>query len=124
MEQSVGALVTRSAQRFGDKTAIVADGKAWSFRQLDSLSSNVADSLRERDVGKGSVVSLYSPNCAQWVIAYYAILKLGAVVNPLNLMLTPPEAAYAVNDCNAVAVFGSLEKLVRCATRSELVASG
>ncbi|WP_321895844.1 AMP-binding protein [Paraburkholderia heleia] len=112
MEQSVGALVTRSAQRFGDKTAIVADGKAWSFRQLDSLSSNVADSLRERDVGKGSVVSLYSPNCAQWVIAYYAILKLGAVVNPLNLMLTPPEAAYAVNDCNAVAVFGSLEKLV------------
>jgi long-chain acyl-CoA synthetase len=112
MEQSIGALVAQSARRFGDKTALIVDGKAWSFRQLDSFSSIVANSLRERGVGKGSVVSLYSPNCAQWVIAYYAILKLGAVVNPLNLMLTAPEAAYAVNDCKAVAVFGSLEKLV------------
>jgi long-chain acyl-CoA synthetase len=112
MEQSIGALVTRSARRFGDKTALIVDGKAWSFRQLDRFSSIVANSLRERGVGKGSVVSLYSPNCAQWVIAYYAILKLGAVVNPLNLMLTASEAAYAVNDCKAAAVFGSLEKLV------------
>jgi long-chain acyl-CoA synthetase len=112
MEQSIGALVTRSARGFGNKIALIVDGKSWSFRQLDSFSSIVANSLRERGVGKGSVVSLYSPNCAQWVIAYYAILKLGAVVNPLNLMLTSSEVAYAVNDCKAVAVFGSLEKLV------------
>ncbi|BFG81006.1 long-chain fatty acid--CoA ligase [Paraburkholderia terrae] len=112
MEQSIGALVKDSARRFGDKTALIADGKHWSFRQLDNFSSIVADALRERGVGKGSVVSLYSPNCAQWVIAYYAILKLGAVVNPLNLMLTPSEAAYAVNDCKAVAVLGALDKLV------------
>lgn len=112
MEQSIGALVTRSARRFGEKTALIVDGKRWSFRQLDNYSSILANALRERGVINASVVSLYSPNCAQWVIAYYAILKLGAVVNPLNLMLTPSEAAYAVNDCKAVAVFGSLEKLI------------
>ncbi|ACC73976.1 AMP-binding protein [Paraburkholderia phymatum] len=112
MEQSVGALITSSARKFGDKTALVIGGESWSFLQLDCFSSNVAKSLEQRGVGKGSVVSLYSPNCAQWIIAYYAILKLGAVVNPLNLMLTSSEAAYAVSDCKAVAVLGSLEKLV------------
>lgn len=112
MEQSIGALVTRSAQRFGEKTALIVNGEGWSFRQLDNCSSILASALRKRGVRRGSVVSLYSPNCAQWVISYYAILKLGAVVNPLNLMLTPSEAAYAVKDCKAVAVLGSLEKMV------------
>lgn len=111
MEQSIGVLLTHSARKFGDKTALVVDGKEWSFRQLDNLSSAIANGLKRRGVSRGSVISLYSPNCAQWIIAYYAILKLGGVVNPLNLMLTPSEAAYAVNDCKAVAVFGSLEKV-------------
>ncbi len=112
MEQSVGALVTQAARKFGDKTALIVDGKTWSFRQLDQLSSALAGSLRARGVGKDSVVALYSPNCAQWVIAYYAVMKLGAVVSPLNLMLTASEAAYAIRDCKAVAVLGTLGKLV------------
>ncbi|MFT4065587.1 class I adenylate-forming enzyme family protein [Paraburkholderia sp.] len=111
MEQSIGALLTHSARKFGGKTALVVDGTEWSFRQLDNLSSAIANGLRKRGVSRGSVVSLYSPNCVQWVVSYYAVLKLGAVVNPLNLMLTPAEAAYAVNDCKAVAVLGSLDKV-------------
>jgi long-chain acyl-CoA synthetase len=112
MEQSIGALLTNAARRFGDKTALVVAGATWSFRQLDSMSSAMASSLGNRGVGRGSVVSLYSPNSAEWVVSYYAILKLGAVVNPLNLMLTPSEAAFAVGDCKAVAVCGALEKLI------------
>ncbi|MBC8752101.1 MULTISPECIES: class I adenylate-forming enzyme family protein [Paraburkholderia] len=111
MEQSIGALIAASAGKYGDKTALVVGDKQWTFRQIDRLSSQVAQSLEQHGVTSGAVVSIYSPNCAQWVIAYYGILKCGGVVNPLNLMLTAPEAAYAIEDCNAVAVFGQIEKL-------------
>lgn len=111
MQASIGALISQAARRFGDKTALVFEGRTWSFAQLDHRSSRAAQALIDRGVSRGEVVSLYSPNCPEWIIAYYGILKAGAVVNPLNLMLTPSEAAFAIADCGAVAVFGSAEKI-------------
>ncbi|WP_175651805.1 class I adenylate-forming enzyme family protein [Pseudomonas sp. Marseille-P9899] len=111
MQASIGALIAQAARRFGDKTALVFEGRTWSFAQLDHRSSLVAQALIDRGVSRGAVVSLYSPNCPEWIIAYFGILKAGAVVNPLNLMLTPSEAAFAIADCGAVAVFGSAEKI-------------
>ena len=108
---SVGALLGQAARRFGDKTALVFEDQSWSFRQLDQASSAVAAALQARGFAAGDTVSLYSPNGPEWMIAYYAVLKLGGIVNPLNLMLTPQEAAYAMNDCGAVAVFGSHERI-------------
>jgi long-chain acyl-CoA synthetase len=115
MPTSVGALVREAARRFGDKTALVFEGQRWSFRELDEASSKVAAQLQQRGIGAGDKVSLFSPNCPEWIIAYYAVMKIGAVVNPLNLMLTPEEAAYAMNDCDAVAVFGSDERIASLA---------
>lgn len=111
MQASVGALISQGAHRFGDKTALVFEGRTWSFAELDRLSSLAAQALTDRGIGAGDVVALYSPNCPEWIIAYYGILKAGAVVNPLNLMLTAAEAAFAMADCGAVAVFGSAEKI-------------
>lgn len=112
---SVGALIREAAKRFGDKTALVFEDQSWSFRQLDETSSKVAAALQARGFAAGDTISLYSPNCAEWMIAYYAVMKLGGIVNPLNLMLTPEEAAYAMNDCGAVAVFGSDERIASLA---------
>lgn len=111
MQDSVGALMGEAARRFGDKTALVFEGHRWSFRDLDESSSRVAGCMQERGIGSGDRVSLFSPNCPEWVIAYYAVMKIGAVVNPLNLMLTPEEAAHAMADCGAVAVFGSDDRI-------------
>ncbi|SPO54607.1 AMP-dependent synthetase and ligase [Pseudomonas sp. JV551A1] len=111
MSTSVGALIGEAAQRFGDKTALVFDERNWSFRELDDASSMLAAALLARGLRAGDTVSLYSPNCPEWIIGYYAVLKLGGIVNPLNLMLTPDEAAYAMNDCGAVAVLGSHERI-------------
>lgn len=108
---SVGALIHEAAGRFGDKTALVFEDQSWSFRQLDEAASKVATALQAKGFAAGDTISLYSPNCAEWMMAYYAVMKLGGIVNPLNLMLTPDEAAYAMNDCGAVAVFGSDERI-------------
>lgn len=115
MQSAIGQIVSEAASRFGDKTALIHEGRRWSFRDLDQASENLAASLQELGVKAGDRVSLYSPNSAEWVISYYAVLKVGGVVNPLNLMLTPSEAAFAMNDCGAVAVFGAAEKIASLA---------
>jgi long-chain acyl-CoA synthetase len=128
MFESVGALIGESAKRFGDKTALVFDERKWSFRELDEASSSLAAALQTRGIAPGDTVSLYSPNCPEWIIGYYAVMKLGGIINPLNLMLTPDEAAYAMNDCGAVAVLGSHERIaglepIRVNTRLRLCIS-
>ena len=112
---SVGGLLQQAARRFGDKTALVFEDQRWSFRQLDRASSQVAAQLQGLGIAAGEKVTLFSPNGPEWLIAYYAVMKIGAVVNPLNLMLTPEEAAYAMNDCGAVTVFGSHERIASLA---------
>lgn len=61
-----------------DPSAMIA-----ADRQLGA-SSQLAAQLARLGVAQGQVVSLYSPNCPEWIIGYYAVMKLGAVVNPLN----------------------------------------
>jgi long-chain acyl-CoA synthetase len=55
-------------------------------------------------VQPGRVVSLYGPNSWQWVVAYHGILKAGAVVNPINSMLTPSEVAFILGDAQSTGI--------------------
>ena len=106
----LGLIVTRAAQRFGSKTALIADGRTLTYQALDDLCERVAGGLHEIGVRPGNRVSLYSPNRWEWVVAYHAALRAGAVVNPINVMLTAEEVAFVLNDCGAAAIFTSGEK--------------
>lgn len=110
MQWNIGNIPRHAVARFGEKTALVCQGRSFSFRELDQLSSRLASGLRLLGVGCGDRVSLYSPNCWEWIVSYYGILKLGAVVNPINVMLTPEEVAYVTNDCGAKAIISSSDK--------------
>jgi long-chain acyl-CoA synthetase len=111
MPSSIGEVISRSAKRWGAKTALIIGEQSWSFDELDSESSHVAQALVDHGIQRGDRVSLYAANCAEWIITYYGILKAGAVANPLNLMLTAEEAVFAMNDCGAKAVFGSADRI-------------
>ena len=112
MHTSVGALLADSARRHPDKIALVFEERRYSYGTLDRLSSQLAARLEGLGLARGDRISLYGPNSPEWVIAYYAIMKMGGVANPLNLMLTPQEAAYAMNDCGARAVLGAADKIL------------
>ena len=103
-------VLARSAARFGDKPALIVGDRRLSYRELDQMTSRVANALAARGIGAGDRVTLYSPNCWEWPVAFYAIGKLGAVVNPINVMLTPEEVTFVVQDCGAKAVIASAEK--------------
>ncbi len=110
MLETLGEVLPAAARRFGDKTALVIDGRTMSFNQLDQVSNRLANGLHGIGVGTGDRVTLYAQNCWEWVVSYYAIHKLGAVANPINVMLTPEEVGYVVDDCGAVALLASRDK--------------
>jgi long-chain acyl-CoA synthetase len=111
MLESLGQVLPAAAAKYGDKTALITAERTLSFRELDALSSTLASSLVKLGVRPGDRVTLYAPNCWEWLVSYYGALKAGAVINPINVMLTPAEVAFVTRDCGASALIGSYDKL-------------
>ncbi len=110
MLDTLGAVLPRAARLYGDKTALVFAGREFSFAELDDLSDRLARGLSGLGIGAGDIVTLYSANRWEWVVGYHGVLKLGAVINPINVMLTPSEVEFVVRDCGAKAILASGEK--------------
>jgi len=72
-----------------------------SYAALDGAASRLATLLAGRGVQRGDRVALIMPNVAYFPIAYYAILRLGAVVVPMNPLLKAGEIAFAWSDAGA-----------------------
>ena len=100
-----GDILAAAAARYGPKTALIAARRTLTFVELDALANRVAASLRARGIANGDRVSILAQNRWEWIVAYHGILKAGAVVNPLNVMLTNEEVAYIASDCGASAIF-------------------
>src|SRR5580698_4180009 len=103
-------ILARSARQFGSKSALIAGERTLTYQALHELCDRVAGGLHTLGVRPGDRVSLYSPNRWEWVVAYHGALRAGAVVNPINVMLTPEEVAFVLNDCGAAAIFTAGEK--------------
>lgn len=88
-------------QKYPEKLAIVYVGEKFSFSELKELSDRFAIGLSDLGVRQNDRVLIYLPNCIQWVIAYLAILKIGAVAVPVSPIYTPGEITYMINDSDA-----------------------
>jgi long-chain acyl-CoA synthetase len=108
--QNLGDILPHAAKDYADKTALIFQEKTFTFRQLDDLTNRLAHSLRKMGINPGDRVSIYSNNSWQWIVSYYAIAKLGGVINPINVMLKPEEVCYVVQDCGAKAIILSPDK--------------
>ncbi|MES9968543.1 MAG: AMP-binding protein [Candidatus Thiodiazotropha sp.] len=110
MINNISQVISSSAQLFGEKTALVFNGDQFSYRELDQLSNQFASALSDSYIQPGDTVTLYGENAWEWIVAYFGILKTGAVVNPVNVMLTPDEVEYVVQDCCAQVIVASKSK--------------
>ena len=63
MVTTLGEISRESAQRFGDKTALIIEDKSFSYKEIDAMACRVANGLRALGVGPGDRVTLYSANC-------------------------------------------------------------
>ena len=107
---TLGELLPTAARRFADRTALIVEGRSFTFAELDSLASRVAHGLVSLGVQPGDRITLYGPNCWEWVVGYHAIARTGAVVNPISSMLTPEEVGYVVTDSGARVLVTSDDK--------------
>ncbi|MBP0621608.1 long-chain fatty acid--CoA ligase [Cupriavidus consociatus] len=106
--------VEAAARRYPDKTAIQYFGTAISYAQLQDEIERMAGYLQQAcGIQPGDRVLLFSQNCPQFIIAYYAILRAEGVVVPANPMWLEAELAHVVSDSGAVAAFAGSE-LYRC----------
>ena len=110
MITTLGEISRDSAKLFGDKTALIIEDKSFSYKEIDAMACRVANGLDSVGVRPGDRVTLYSHNCWEWVVSYHAIAKVGAVINPINVMLTADEVKYVLEDNGAKAVLGSADK--------------
>jgi len=90
----LASTVREAATRFGDLPAFVS-AERWplSFAQLDRLSDEAAVGLAELGVGEGDLVALALPSTPDYVVAYAALAKLGAISAGINPRSTPAERA-------------------------------
>ncbi|MEO6292416.1 MAG: long-chain-fatty-acid--CoA ligase [Burkholderiaceae bacterium] len=103
-----------AAQRYPDKPAVLYCGAVLTYADLKSRVDAMAAYLQQAlGVLRGDRVLLMSQNCPQFVIAYYAVLRAGAAVVPVNPMSTPPEIRYYMADSGARVAFVAQDLLPR-----------
>ncbi len=102
---NLSGLLERSAERFPDRTAIVLGDTRLTYQQVNGAANQVANLLVERGVKPGDHVALTCPNLPYFTIIYNGILKAGATVVPLNVLLKGKEVAYHLEDSDAKAYF-------------------
>lgn len=110
-----------SALRYPGKAAIIFYDSVISYGRLKREVDAMAGYLQnDCGVQRGDRVLLFSQNCPQFVVAYYAILRAGAVVVPANTMSTTPELRHYIEDSGARVAFAAqelCERLLPCLSR-------
>ena len=81
-----------------------ADGRKFSYAEFMTAVNRAARLLASRGVGRGDVVSLLMPNSAEYIIAYFACWKLGAIAGPINSLLKAQEISYVISDSETKAL--------------------
>jgi long-chain acyl-CoA synthetase len=94
-----------SARRVPDRDALVLGDTRLTYAQVDAMANQVANLLVSRGIEPGDKVALSCPNLPFFPVIYYGILKAGAVVVPLNVLLKGREITYHLGDSEAKAYF-------------------
>ncbi|MDQ3386054.1 MAG: long-chain fatty acid--CoA ligase [Actinomycetota bacterium] len=100
-EGSLSDFFRESVEKHADKVALTFYGTEFPFPRLEALAEKMAASLAASGVGKGDRVALMLPNCPQYVISFFAVVRIGAIVTQLNPMYVEREIEHIVNDSGA-----------------------
>ena len=95
----------KTAGEFPDKTCLIYLGSKFTYSQILYKVDRLAGSLLKIGVKPGDRVIIYLPNLPQWVIAWFALQRVGAVAVPITPYYVPYDLKYIANDCGAETIF-------------------
>src|SRR3954449_5682803 len=102
---SLAQLLTQTAARHGDRTALKLDDAELSYAAFEEGASRVAGLLEDRGLRPGDRVGLMLPNVPYFPVVYYGILRAGGVVVPMNVLLKGREVTFYLTDPGAEYLF-------------------
>jgi long-chain acyl-CoA synthetase len=105
MTENLAGILVESARRHGERPALKLEDESLSYTELDEASARVAALVAEKGVGPGDRVGVMLPNVPYFPIVYYGVLRAGAVVVPMNVMLKGREVAFYLRDPEAGLMF-------------------
>ncbi len=109
---TLNSMLDRSAQEGGERTFLVHEGRKFSFASTYAEVRSVAEGMRLRGIKKGDRVAIVHRNAPEFVIAYFALSRLGAIAVPINFMVQKAdELAYMLKDSGAAGVVTQTEFL-------------
>jgi long-chain acyl-CoA synthetase len=101
MSLNLAVMLRESAKGRPEKAAVVLDKLRLPYGALEAATNQVAGSLVAAGMRPGDRVGIMLPNVPQFPIAYYGVLKAGAVVVPMNVLLKAPEVEFYLRDSEA-----------------------
>ncbi|HTK06406.1 MAG TPA: long-chain-fatty-acid--CoA ligase [Ktedonobacteraceae bacterium] len=97
-------MLTHAARQFPEHTALLFDEVNLTYRELDALVTILAASFQALGIQKGQRVCLLMANCPEFVISWFAIIRIGAVACPMNPSYREREVLYQLSNSEAVAI--------------------
>jgi len=95
----------RAETYFRDKTGVIDGDRTFTYGQYAERTHRLANALRSLGVQRGDRVSFLSHNTHQLLEAYYGVIEAGAILNPINVRLTPQDIGYILNHSGSTAIF-------------------
>src|SRR3972149_7328272 len=108
-------LLKRTAEKYPEKIATVYFDKPLTYRELDAAVDKFATALNDLGVKKGDKVALYLANMPQFTIAYYGVLRVGAIETAISPLYKEREVEHQLNDSEAetIVVLDALYPIVQ-----------
>src|SRR5262249_24864719 len=97
-------MLSHGATRHPENVAVVFRDVSLTYRELEAFTNRFARALAALGVSRGDRVCLLMPNCPEYIIAFYAIARVGAIASPMNPSYREREIEYQLNDTEAVAI--------------------
>ncbi|MEA2014735.1 MAG: AMP-binding protein [Thermodesulfobacteriota bacterium] len=101
MEHTLGAMLEDTSRRYPDRISLLYKDRSVSYAGLNRAVNIFGNRLLKLGVTKGDKVAIMLPNTPDFVISYFAILKIGAVAVTINTMSTSHELLYLLDNCDA-----------------------
>ncbi|SIS44836.1 class I adenylate-forming enzyme family protein [Salimicrobium flavidum] len=101
---NMSALLARNSRKYPNQEAIVCQDTRLTYRELNSLVNKFASAIRKKEIHAEDRVALFLPNVPEFAIAYLAVQRIGAIVVPINVKLSPEELQHILSDSGARAL--------------------
>ena len=115
--RSVQAMFDATLAAYGDREALVFEGRRWTYRALDAEVAQVAAGLAAHGITRGDRAVLFLGNLPEFIIALHALVRLGAVLVPVSVREQKPGLEYILNQCGAKCITMRRRSWSACPTR-------